>query len=122
MAAAALAVLEVLSQPAFLAGVRARGEQLADGLRELSRRHGLGEVRGAGLLWALELGSDAGPALVQEAHQRGLLINAARPHCLRFMPRLNSTAGEIREGLALLESTLQAVREPVRVERPMAAT
>ena len=122
MTAAALAVLEVLSQPAFLAGVRARGEQLADGLRELSRRHGLGEVRGAGLLWALELGSDAGPALVQEAHQRGLLINAARAHCLRFMPRLNSTAGEIREGLALLESTLQAVREPVRVERPMAAT
>ncbi len=122
MTAAALAVLEVLSQPALLAGVRARGEQLADGLRELSRRHGLGEVRGAGLLWALELGSDAGPALVQEAHQRGLLINAARPHCLRFMPRLNSTAGEIREGLALLESTLQAVREPVRVERPMAAT
>jgi acetylornithine/N-succinyldiaminopimelate aminotransferase len=122
MTAAALAVLEVLSQPAFLAGVRARGEQLADGLRELSRRHGLGEVRGAGLLWALELGSDAGPALVQEARRRGLLINAARAHCLRFMPRLNSTAGEIREGLALLESTLQAVREPVRVERPVAAT
>lgn len=110
MAAAALAVLEVLAQPEFLANVRERGAQLEAGLRAIAGRHGLGEVRGAGLLWALELGRDDAPALVQEARSRGLLVNAARAHCLRFMPRLNSTAQEILQGLKLLDEALQAVR------------
>jgi acetylornithine/N-succinyldiaminopimelate aminotransferase len=112
MTAAAGAVLEELARPEFLAGVRARGSELSLGLRELSRRHGLGEVRGAGLLWALELGDDRGPAMVRAARERGLLINAARPHCLRFMPRLNSTADEIAQGLALLERTLSDCPAP----------
>ena len=131
MTAAALAMLDVLAQPAFLAGVRERGDQLSDGLRALSRRHELGEVRGAGLLWALELLPDAaaaqdrnrsagtapastgrdGAALVREARARGLLINAPRAHCLRFMPRLNSTAEEIDAGLALLDAAF-AARQP----------
>ena len=114
MTAAALAVLEVLAQPQFLAQVRERGAQLGGGLRALAERHGLGKVRGAGLLWALELGQDDAPALVQQARARGLLVNAARTHCLRFMPRLNSTADEIDHGLALLDETLEAVRGDAR--------
>ena len=113
MTAAALAVLEVLAQPEFLAQVRERGAQLSAGLAALSRRHGLGEVRGAGLLWALELGPLDGAALVREARGLGLLINAPRPHSLRFMPRLNSTATEIDEGLALLDATLSAQQPSV---------
>ncbi|MBQ0942016.1 acetylornithine transaminase [Ideonella sp. 4Y16] len=108
MAAASLAVLEVIAQPAFLANVRERGAQLQQGLQALSARSGLGEVRGAGLLWALELGQDRAPALVQAAREAGLLVNAARPHCLRFMPRLNSTAQEIDQGLAILGQVLAA--------------
>ncbi len=106
MCAVALAVLERLAQPEFLEGVRERGRQLSRGLRELSARHGLGEVRGEGLLWALELGHDGGAAVVQRCRELGLLLNAARPHCLRFMPRLDSTAPEIDEGLRLLELAL----------------
>lgn len=112
MTAAAGAVLEELARPEFLAGVRARGSELSQGLRELSRRHGLGEVRGAGLLWALELGDGRGPALVHAARERGLLINAARPHCLRFMPRLNSQPDEIAQGLALLDRVLSDCPAP----------
>lgn len=112
MCAAALAMLEVLAEPAFLAGVRARGEQLAQGLRALSARHGLGEVRGAGLLWALELGDDHGAAVVREARDGGLLVNAARPHCLRFMPRLDSTAEEITLGLSRLDAALARAVAP----------
>lgn len=109
MAAASLAVLDVLAEPDFLAGVREQGAHLSDGLRALSRRHGLGEVRGAGLLWALEMGADLAPEVVRQARGRGLLINAARPHCLRFMPRLNGDAQEIDTGLALLDGALGAV-------------
>ncbi|WP_239061906.1 aminotransferase class III-fold pyridoxal phosphate-dependent enzyme [Ideonella livida] len=114
MCAGALAVLEELARPAFLAQVQARGTQLAEGLRALSAQHGLGGVRGAGLLWALELGDTRGPALVAAARQRGLLINAARPHCLRFMPRLNSSEGEISTGLDLLAQTLSGL--PARAQ------
>jgi len=112
MAAASLAVLAVISEPAFLAGVRERGAQLRDGLESLSQRFGLGEVRGEGLLLALELGSDQAPELVRAARERGLLLNAARPGCLRFMPRLNSTPQELALGLGLLAQVLQD--EPVQ--------
>jgi len=54
----------------------------------------LGEVRGQGLLLALELGrtrSAAGGA----AREIGLLLNAPRPSVLRFMPALNVSDAEI---------------------------
>ena len=106
MCAVSLAVLRELSQPAFLAQVRARGQQLQQGLLQLAQKHGLGEVRGAGLLWALELGSDNAPEVVHACREQGMLVNAARPHCLRLMPRLNSTAQEIETGLGILEEVL----------------
>ena len=108
MCAVAFSVLAEISQPAFLAQVRRTGLQLQRGLLALSAQYGLGEVRGAGLLWALELGHDQAPALVRACRERGLLLNAARPHCLRFMPRLNSTAEEIDHGLGLLGAALAA--------------
>lgn len=111
MCAVSLAVLGELSQPAFLAQVRERGLQLQQGLQQLSQELGLGEVRGAGLLWALELGSDTAAKVVQACREQGLLVNAARPHCLRFMPRLNSTEQELHTGLHLLEAVLAEVRQ-----------
>lgn len=106
MCAVSLAVLQELSQPEFLTQVRERGQQLQEGLLQLAQRHGLGEVRGAGLLWALELGSDHAAEVVRACREQGLLVNAARPHCLRFMPRLNSTAHEIQTGLAILDEVM----------------
>ena len=112
MCAVSLAVLDTLSQPAFLAHVRAMGALLRQGLQSLSQQWGLGEVRGEGLLLALELGHDRAPEVVQAGRENGLLVNAARPHCLRFMPRLNSTEAEILEGLALLNASLAQVLNP----------
>lgn len=109
MCAVGLQVLNVLSQPDFLANVRAMGQLLRSGLASISEREGLGEVRGDGLLLALELGSDTAPAIVRECRAQGLLVNAARPNCLRFMPRLNSTVDEIRQGLDILGTVLRRV-------------
>jgi len=107
MCAVALAVLNELRQPAFLANVRQQGQALREGLEALSSQLGLGEVRGEGLLLALELGQDIAPEVVHTCRHLGLLLNAARPHCLRFMPRLNTTAAEVEHGLAVLEKALQ---------------
>ncbi len=107
MTAIGNAVVEAVNQPAFLADVTAKGDYLAQRLRELSASLGHGEVRGRGLLLALELrGTHAGKAS-RSAMDRGLLINAPRPDALRFMPALNVTREEIDQMLVLLEAVLR---------------
>ena len=110
MCAAALAVLNTLSQATFLHNVRDMGQMLQQGLQQVSQRLGLGEVRGHGLLLALELGHDRASEVVRACHQLGLLVNAPRPSCLRLMPRLNSTPTEIEQGLERLAAGLTAQR------------
>jgi acetylornithine/N-succinyldiaminopimelate aminotransferase len=107
MCAAGVAVMRSLLAPGFLDASRRIGAQLADGLTQLSNEFGLGEVRGRGLLLALELGHDRAAQVVTLAReQHGLLLNAPRAHCLRFMPALNSTTQEVEQGLALLREVL----------------
>ncbi len=106
MTAAGEAVVRTVSRPAFLARVREAGEYLMQRLRALSAETGLGAVRGRGLLVALELGRPTGGAVVQAALERGLLVNSPRPECLRFMPALNVTRGEIDEMLVRLRAAL----------------
>lgn len=98
MAAAGLAVFDTVAAPGFLETANERAEQLSAGLLRLSDKHGMEGERGLGLLRALKLGRDIGPALVEAARNRspeGLLLNAPRPNLLRFMPALNVTAEEV---------------------------
>jgi acetylornithine/N-succinyldiaminopimelate aminotransferase len=108
-AAVGTAVLNTLLAPGFLENVELRGQQLHDGLTQISHDLDLGEVRGTGLLLALELGAPIGTEVVDAARRNGLLVNSPRPHNLRFMPALNSTEREIRDGLRLLRQTLEHV-------------
>ncbi|HEY1930866.1 MAG TPA: acetylornithine transaminase [Acetobacteraceae bacterium] len=109
MAAVGCAVVEEVARPAFLAHVTEAGEHLADGLYALSRRLGCGEVRGKGLLRALNLKREIAAAVVDAAREGGLLINAPRPDSLRFMPALNVTHGEIDRMLHMLCGALEHV-------------
>jgi acetylornithine/N-succinyldiaminopimelate aminotransferase len=84
-----------------------RSEQLVAGLEVLSAQHGLGEVRGEGLLIALDIAPLDAPALVRAAFDAGLLLNAPRLHTLRFMPALNVSASEVDEMLSLLGGLLE---------------
>ena len=107
--AAGIAVLNTLTAEGFLARCRDHGDMLAAALGGLSKRFGLGEVRGMGMLLALELGADIAADVVTEARANGLLLNAPRPHCLRFMPALTTTAEEIDTGIGRLAASLEAV-------------
>jgi acetylornithine/N-succinyldiaminopimelate aminotransferase len=108
--AAMLEILKTVAEPDFLAHVRERGEQLCAGLRQLSSKHHLGEVRGAGLLVALALEGVQGSVVARVALDAGLLINAPREDALRFMPALNVRAAEIEQALGLLDSALSTAR------------
>jgi acetylornithine/N-succinyldiaminopimelate aminotransferase len=109
MTAVGCVVMETLVAPGFLDGVAARGQQLTEGLKRLSAGRRLGEVRGRGLLAALDLGREAGGKIVDAARDRGLLVNSPRPNTLRFMPALTTSSAEIDAMLGLLDESLAAV-------------
>lgn len=104
MTAVASTVMEALLQPGFLIQVRKRGEQLRAALTTLSQQFGLGEVRGKGLLLALDTGVLDAAAIAKACFENGLLLNAPQAHTLRFMPALNVTEDEITRMLAILET------------------
>ena len=106
MAAAGLAVLETVSAPAFLARVQTTGAYLVHLLQKLSTHHGLGEVRGRGLLLALDLGQPIGGDLVNRARDAGVLLNSPRPDTLRFMPALDISNREIDQMIEVLDSVV----------------
>src|SRR5438445_7011166 len=91
MCAAGLAVLEQVSQGEFLKSAVDAGLLLARELQKLSARHGLGEVRGRGLLLALDLKHPIGAAIVAQALANGVLLNSTQPDALRHMPRPTAT-------------------------------
>ncbi|MDD3353208.1 acetylornithine transaminase [Zoogloea sp.] len=113
MAAVGVAVLRRLLSPGFLESVEGKGRYLAAALSRLVIQHRLQGERGSGLLRALILDTDRGPALVKAALEhapQGLLLNAPRPNLLRFMPALTVTEGEIDQMIALLDELLRSTR------------
>ena len=100
-------MISQLTAPGFLEGVRERGEYLRAQLLQLSEERGFNGERGEGLLRALLLDNDNGPKIVEKARDMGpdgLLLNAARPNLLRFMPALNVTKDEIDQMMSMLRS------------------
>jgi acetylornithine/N-succinyldiaminopimelate aminotransferase len=106
MCAAGLAVLGQVATPAFLKSVAENGLYLESELQRLSARQGLGEVRGRGLLLALDLRVPIAPSIVAAALDDGVLLNAPRPDALRFMPALNVTRREIDLMIGCLDTLL----------------
>jgi acetylornithine/succinyldiaminopimelate/putrescine aminotransferase len=101
--AAGLAVLDVVSDPALLTRVRAKGDELVHRLRELP---GVVDVRGRGFMLAAELDpSRAEPAtdLVGRAlRDERLVLNATGPTTLRLLPALTITDAELDDALVRL--------------------
>lgn len=112
MTAVGIAVFDAVTAPGFLEGVNARGKQLSDGLLQLSEKYGMKGERGMGLLRALKLGTDHGPAIVDAARDQnpaGLLLNAPRPSLLRFMPALNVSAEDMDSMLKQLDVLVERI-------------
>ena len=115
MCAAGLAVLAEVGKPEFLKSAADAGLFLESELQRLSARHGLGEVRGRGLLLALDLKHPIGAAIVAQALADGLLLNSPQPDALRFMPALNVSREEIAEMIDGLDAILTRMGAARRV-------
>ncbi len=106
VATVALDVLRAIAEPAFLAGLREKGEWLAERLAALAERSSkVREVRGRGLMWGIELTEPAAP-FVAAARDRGLLVATAGPQVIRVIPPLIVTREQLERGVAILEEVL----------------
>lgn len=106
--AAALAVLEAIGAPGFLAAVDAKGNELKRGLTKIFGKDA--QVRGRGLMCALTLPTPDARRIAETALAKGLLINDIGPDVLRFVPPLVITDAELGRGLQILEEVWDASR------------
>jgi acetylornithine/N-succinyldiaminopimelate aminotransferase len=114
MAAIGIAVFDKLASPGFMETVNARAKQLSEGLLALSAKWGFKGERGMGLLRALIMDADIGPAIVNAARNmdpQGLLLNAPRGNLLRFMPALNVSEADTRQMLEMLDGVIAKIKK-----------
>jgi acetylornithine/N-succinyldiaminopimelate aminotransferase len=105
---AALVFIEELVDGGLMAHVQRVGAHMESKLRALASRHAcVREVRGAGLMWGLDLDRPALP-VVEAALHHGLLINRTSDTVVRLLPPYIITAEEIDEAIGLLDAALLA--------------
>ncbi len=105
VASVALVVLTRVADPALLANVRARGDQIRRTVTGWALDI-VNAVRGTGLMWGIELHEPAGPR-VARALDAGVLVLTAGEKVIRLLPPLVIGADDLAEGLDVLRESLQ---------------
>ena len=108
--AVARVVLKKLQTPALMKNVQERGKQLKTALAAINKKYGIfADVRGRGLMIGAELNTPwhgkAGD-IMEVARKHGVLVLQAGPNVLRFVPPLNISEKEMKEGIARLEQAV----------------
>jgi 4-aminobutyrate aminotransferase-like enzyme len=108
--AAALAVLDEFERGAIVAGVARRDPRLRERLEKLRRHATVTDVRGIGMLWAIEF-ADAGIAnrVVHAGLQRGLILlqSGVEGTSITLAPPLNIEDDLLERAIALLDHTIE---------------
>ena len=64
------------------------------------------EIRGMGLLIAMEFSADISAEIVSRSNEEGILINAVKPNAIRFMPPLTVTKSEIDQAIIKIKNAI----------------
>ena len=122
--AAANTVIDIVERDNLAHHAGRQGERLRDGLLRIQRRFPacIGDVRGRGLMQAIELvadetagdrtpATDLTQALLDAARLRGLLLGRGGTYgnVIRISPPLNVSSAEVDEALTILEQAIAAV-------------
>ena len=70
------------------------------------------DVRGRGLLIALEFNQEIGDKLQLACVDRGLLVNRLKPNAVRFMPPLIITEKEVDKAVGIVKEALGEIQDP----------
>jgi len=105
--AAGCAVLEVMLEAGFMAGVQERSGYFQKGLEKLARKYQTGDpVRGQGFILGWPV-SKFGSEVVEDCRIKGLLINCVGGKVLRFLPPLIVEKPEMDEALEILDEVFK---------------
>ena len=109
--AAARSVVEFAINENLPEKVRVSGQKLKNNLLNLAKSDysNITEVRGEGLLIAIQFGTEIGLEVMQECFNRGLLVNRVRPDTVRLMPPLIVSDEDIDKGSAIISEAVHAV-------------
>jgi predicted acetylornithine/succinylornithine family transaminase len=108
--AAGHAVLKFVIDEDVSGQVARKGEYLERRLRSLAdRRSMVTEIRGKGLLWAIELDRAAADQAVKMCLSEGLLANNVRPTALRLVPPLTVTEEELDRAIEIVDRVLSKI-------------
>jgi acetylornithine/N-succinyldiaminopimelate aminotransferase len=106
---AALCFLDELVGGGLIGHVGRMGRYFEQRLNAIARKHSIvKEVRGCGLMWGLELHSDA-TAIVPAGLERGVIVNRTAETVVRLLPPLVITEAEASEALDRLDAALGAI-------------
>ncbi len=108
--AAAYATVKYVIDNDIPGKVKAVGQYLMEGLEGLKQKFPfITDVRGRGLLLAMEFNSEIAQELVMACLERGLLVNKLKSNALRFVPPLIIGQKEVDEALGILDKVLGGV-------------
>ncbi|TJZ54758.1 aspartate aminotransferase family protein [Sphingobacterium olei] len=118
-AAAALAALDFMEENDILEQVNVMGDYFGSRLEELKANYAIvGDVRGVGLLWAVELVKDrktkeknnaAAELVLYACLERGLSLKVSDGNVLSLYPPLVISKVELDQAVSILDSVLLAV-------------
>jgi len=105
--AAAYATVKYIIDNGIAEKVKQIGNYFMSRLENLKRQfNSITQVRGRGLLIALEFNDEIAKETGTACLARGLLVNIVKPNALRFMPPLIITEKEVDKAIDILESAL----------------
>ena len=104
--AAGIAVLKELTAPDFLTMVLTKGDYLRSLLEKLQSEGLVSEVRGLGLMLAIDLPEPKAAAVVARARENKIILNNTSPNTIRFLPPLVVEAGMIEAVVEFLQTAL----------------
>ena len=108
--AAGLAVLTYVIEQDLPGQVQRKGQHLLAKLRGLEDLYpGIRDVRGRGLLCAVEFESDVAEAVTLACLENGLLINQLKPNLIRFSPPLTVSEDEMDQAARILGGVLSGI-------------
>ena len=108
--AAGYATLKYILDQNIAGNARQVGNYLIAGLKHMRHKFQfITDVRGRGLLVALEFNNDIAQSVVMSCLDRGLLVNRLKPNALRFMPPLIIGNEEVDEALSILDKALSTI-------------
>ena len=108
--AASYATVKFIIDHDIAGNARRVGQYFTSGLEKLKQKFQfITDVRGHGLLIAMEFNSDIGGAALTACLERGLLVNRVKPNTLRFMPPLIISNKEVDEALSILDKALTGI-------------